>query len=326
MSHLPALQMVEEFQVTALADLESDTARKLAQTYGIPVVVGDHRELTGYVDAAIIALPHHFHLPVALDLMEAGIHVLVEKPMAMTCVECDQMLAASRKAGVRLAVGHMRRYFDSYRLLKQLLDLQAFGKVLSFEAEEAVLFERFKASAFTVKPPAGGVLFDTGPHIIDLLLWLLGDFASVNYWDDARGGVEANSRLEIEVKTGVHGTVELSRTRELQNVLRICCELGTLEVEVHHPAQLLIKSELYTDPLAITKQTDGTSVRRLEPYFAAQLRDFAQAILNHREPFTSGEEGRRSVQVMEHCRQVRQQLGAFSWPRLDDRILARINQ
>lgn len=324
MSHLPASLLVDEVEVVALVDLQLDLVRRLAQTHNIPLSTTDYNEIFDEVDAVIIAVPHHLHAPIAVDFLKRGIHVLVEKPMAISTEECEQMISAARLSQARLAVGLVRRFYDSNRLAKRIIETRFLGDVQRFEAEEAALFDRFKASPFTVLPPAGGVLLDKGPHVLDMLLWLLGDFDELCYWDDAVEGVEANCRIEATTVSGISGTVELSRTRHLDNRIRICCQDGTIEVFTLNPTQVFIDSYLLSGPICASKMVGEEEVRLLVPFFALQLSNFARAILDECELYVPGSEGMRSIAVIERCKRLKQPLEGMPWMRLDRQVIERI--
>lgn len=323
-SHLPASQLVDDITVTALVDVREDFVRDLAQTHNIPTHATDHRAILDAVDAVIVAVPHHLHTPIALDFLNQGVSVLVEKPMAISREECMQMIEAAERSGAQLAVGMMRRFYDANRFVKQCIDTNFLGKVERFEAEEAVLFENFNASPFTLLPPAGGVLLDTGPHVLDLLLWWLGDFATVDYRDDAIAGVEANCQIDILTADSVPGRVDLSRTRQLSNKIRLICQRGTLEISTLNPSQVMIESDLFAGPISAARLLDEKAARQLTPYFARQLADFAAAIQTGHAPFVCGREGMRSVALMERCKAHRQLMETQRWSWLDHRIIDRI--
>src|ERR1700730_15741819 len=112
-SHLPAIRDSEFGTAEALVDLNLSRAKELAQKYDVRISAEDYRDIVDKVDGAIVALPNHLHAPVATDLLRRGIHTLVEKPMALSCHECDQMLQAARSSGAVLAIGLEFRFFDS---------------------------------------------------------------------------------------------------------------------------------------------------------------------------------------------------------------------
>ena len=117
-AHLQAIALSESAEVTMLVDKFLPRARRLADDFNVPTVVDNYQKTFGKVDAAIVALPHHLHAQVAKDFLQNGIHVLVEKPMALNISECDAMIKAAEVSGTKLTVGLARRFFDSSRFVK----------------------------------------------------------------------------------------------------------------------------------------------------------------------------------------------------------------
>ena len=83
-SHLPALEGIKGVKVTALADPQISRTQEIASRFGVPKAAADYREIMDDVDALILALPHHLHAPIGSDVLKAGKHVLMEKPLANT--------------------------------------------------------------------------------------------------------------------------------------------------------------------------------------------------------------------------------------------------
>ncbi len=99
------------------------------------------------------------------------------------------------------------------------------------DIQEGMIYDWPVASDFMFRRDmGGGVLADTGAHVLDLLMYWLGDHASVEYKDDAAGGVEADCELRLTMASGAKGVVRLSRTRNLRNTWILEGERGTLEV------------------------------------------------------------------------------------------------
>ena len=96
--HLPALSLCRSAEAVVLVDADPGRARDLAARFGVPETSTDVRSLPGRVDAAIVALPNSLHAPVSIDLLRQGVHVLVEKPMALNVRECDAMIAAADRS------------------------------------------------------------------------------------------------------------------------------------------------------------------------------------------------------------------------------------
>lgn len=302
--HLPAITLADHVDATVLVDVDAARARKLAERFGVPEVATDTAALPGRVDAAIVALPNSLHAPVSIDLLRHGIHVLVEKPMAMNVRECDEMIAAADAAGAVLAVGHEFRFFDSSLLVRNLLRDGLLGDIRRFEMHQGVIPRWPFATDFFLKKETagGGVLADYGAHVLDLLLWWLGDWADVEYLDDAMGGVESDCEMRLTMRSGLTGTVEISRTRNLRNTCLFEGTRASLEVGVWDPdpeIRLLIADREVS--LAGRARREGSPGLDFTNAFVRQLDDFAAAIREGREPFVPGSEGRRSLALFEAC-------------------------
>ena len=184
--HLPVAACADQVQVVMLADKALPRARELADKHGVTAITSDYRDAIGQVDAAVVALPNHLHAPVTVDLLRHGIHVLVEKPMALTVADCDAMIKAADDTGSVLAVGLIRRFYRASRWAKQVIEEGLLGDIVDFDLREGSIYSWTIASDSTFrKETGGGVLADIGPHSLDLLLWCLGDYSSVDYYDDA---------------------------------------------------------------------------------------------------------------------------------------------
>ena len=300
--HMMVLEATGIADVGAFCDINLERAREFAGEHGVEHALEHYADLPGKVDCAIVALPHHLHGDASSHLLEHGVHVLVEKPMAMTTAECDRMIAAAEKGSTTLAVGVARRFYDATRFVKRMLAQEWLGKVVRFEAREGVVYSWPVASDFMFRREAGGgVLLDTGAHLLDRLVHWFGDHRSVTYLDDSEGGVEADCRLELVMESGALGTVELSRIRQLPNRWVIHCERGTIELDTgFHPEIKIIQPDQPAALLGRAYRPDGRDEEPLD-CFARSFTDFVECFQTGREPVGSGREGRRSVALMEAC-------------------------
>lgn len=311
--HLPAIALSDRVEAAALVDVDAARARTLAERFGVPEVADETGGLTGRVDAAIVALPNSLHAPVSIDLLRRGIHVLVEKPMAMNVRECDEMIAAAASAGAVLAVGHEFRFFDSSLLVRNLLRDGLLGDLRRFEMRQGVIPRWPFATDFFLKKETagGGVLADYGAHVLDLLLWWLGEWAEVEYWDDAMGGIESDCEMRLTMRSGLSGTVEISRTRNLANTCVFEGSRATLEAGIWDPdpeIRLLIADREVSLAGRARRGGEAGSGLDFTRAFVRQLDDFADAVRERREPFVPGTEGRRSLALIEACYARRQPL------------------
>ena len=304
---------------TLLVDINLQRARKLADAFNASRISDDYRS-QGEFDAAIVASPHYLHAPVGIDLLRRGIHVLVEKPMALAATECDEMIAAAEESKAVLAVGLMRRFIRNAQWVNAALDADLLGPIESFDFREGVIYDWPVASAFFFhkETAGGGVLIDTGAHTLDLLLWWMGDVASFEYYDDSYGGVEAECELLLTLASGATGVVELSRTRELRNTAILRGRRGEIEIGLGG------KKYVAANPKEILAYTNGTV--RSDPQlqqlyselFPLQIKDWLRAIETRATPFVPGTVAARSVALIEACYKQRRLL-ELPWVRPNGR-------
>jgi len=309
--HLPTIALSNDVDTAALVDKVLVHACQLAEQYNIPIVEDDYRKIIGQIDAAIVALPNYLHAPITIDLLQHGIHVLVEKPMALKARECDEIIETARDTHTILAIGLDFRFFESSQFVKQLIKKGLLGNIIGFDLRQGLVLKWPTSSGylFQKERAGGGVLIDFGVHVLDLLLWWLGDYEGVEYYDDAMGGVEADCILRLQLECGASGIVELSRTRTLRNTCLIYGEHGTLEVGMWDPDPLVRLTPIDQDFVLTGQVTqDRRTAKTFRDVFRRQLDDFVQAIRQQREPFIPGQEGKRAVRLIEACYATRQLL------------------
>jgi predicted dehydrogenase len=232
--------------------------------------------------------------------------------MALTVAECDFIIDAAREGGTVLAVGLMRRFAHSAQWVKGAIDAGVLGRIESFNVQEGSVYGWPSSSDFILKKQAagGGVLADTGAHTLDLLLWWLGDFESVTYWDDSYGGVEADCKLALALESGATGIVELSRTRNLRQSAILRGEHGSVQIslDIRNPVQLSADPHKLLDHRH--ESISGSHLRKqnIHALFTAQMRNWLRSIARKHDPLVSGGEAKRSVRLMEMCYDNRQLL------------------
>lgn len=309
-NHLPAVAGSARVEPAVLVDVVASRAEHLARQYNVPAVLADYRAIEGIADAAIVALPNHLHAPVTIELLNRGIHVLVEKPMALSASDCDAMIQAATGAGRTLAVGLEFRFFSDSQFIKRLLTEGLLGRISHFDMRMGIISDWPLESnyLFDKERAGGGVLVDLGIHVVDLLLWWLGECVNINYADDSGGGVESNCEIQLEFAGGARGTVELSRARNLRNRCIFHGERGRLTFETwsENPE---FRLDLNGHDSYLTGHLGGASlVRDCESAIAREIDDFAEAIESGREPLVNGVEGRRTIRFVERCYGARRPL------------------
>ena len=182
----------ESGQLVACADLNVARAESLARINSAKVFL-DWRELVGspMLDVVIVSTLHDSLAEIALAAVEAGKHVLVEKPAARSAAEIEPVIDAAAKHGVKVHVGFNHRYHRSLRKAKELVDLGVLGDLMFVRARYGHGARIGYDKEWRADPAlsGGGELIDQGPHLIDLTRWFLGDiidiqgFAHTYFWD-----------------------------------------------------------------------------------------------------------------------------------------------
>jgi len=307
--YLPVLSGLPKIKTVLLVDKNLPRAKKLASKFNIPNVTDDFHQVPEYANSSIIAVPHNLHAPIAIYLLNHGIHLLVEKPMAITVSECKTMIEVAHQHNCVLAVGLIRRFYASSLFIKNFISGGFLGSVYKFDVREGNSYNWPVASDFFFrKEMGGGVLLDTGAHTLDLLLWWLGDWKDVKYFDNAHGGVESDCELHLTLKSGAKGIVELSRTRNLRNTFQIYGEKGKVEVGVGFDPEVILdvgKDKTYLRGYSLFR---GKSKLTFQDMMKLQLEDFVSAIQEDHLPLVPGVEGERAIRLIETCRTNRIQL------------------
>jgi len=307
LGHLPALQALIP---TVLIDPDESRARSLARKFGVPHHSTSLADAAQWAEAACVVVPHHVHASVALELIALGLHVLIEKPLAITLTDCDAIIAAARANNVVLAVAMVRRFARTTKYLKAAIDQGSFGAARTFRLVSGVAGVWPTKSAYLLNPEqsGGGVLMSNGVHDLDLLAYLFGQPEQVNFFADADFGrarrMESDVRIEMSMRSSVNGVVELSRTRDLANGLWIEFEHASLYSPLAGDEVSLTLRNGETLRLSGRLTDDGANsqtAQTLNDMLTNQLDDFAAAVNGLKAPMADGSEGRRAIETITRC-------------------------
>lgn len=315
--HLPAVAACPDVRLVALADPRRERAAELGDRYGAELVTEHAADFVGAVDAAVVATPNNLHAEIASELARAGVHVLVEKPLARTTAECDAIAEAVAVSGVVAAVGHDFRHFPVARTARALLAGGLAGDVESAELRQGAGggWPHTSADAFTRDRMGGGVLIDFGVHMLDLLTWWLGPLEVESYRDDAQGGVETECELRLRTAHGAQVDVELTRLREMRDTTLVRASRATLEIGIFEPA--LLRLAPHGDGGALSGDVPDPEFERapIRTVFLRQLADFVHAVRTGSAPAVPLADGRRAVALVEQAYAVRTPLRRpWDWP------------
>ncbi len=315
--HLPASLHCPEIEIACLVDRNLPRARKLAKQFNVPFVTADHRDLFGRVEGVVNGLPHHLHKPVSVEFLRKGIGVLIEKPMGLNAEEASRIVETAEEHEAPLQVSLKFRHTNAGRKIREMLSGgEETGKLTSFSLTFGAIYRWPVASGFFFDPrySGGGVLLDTGSHILDLLQWCIGPFRRWKYSDDSRGGIEAECFLELDLEHGgeiVPGTVEMSRLRSIPGMLRIVGEKKTVEFDFRYPDRIA------TFETGCDENVQVTSLERQgwEDVQVGPLRTFGETLQGNEGPAT-GRSYLPTQELMSACYGDRAELSR-PWMKID---------
>ncbi|HBE79462.1 MAG TPA: oxidoreductase [Firmicutes bacterium] len=237
-NHARNIKELEQSELKAVCDLAPEKAEKYSRTYGGEVYT-DYRKVLDRPDIDIISIATSSgcHAEIGIAAAEAGKHVIVEKPMALSLHDADRLIAACAQSHVYLGVCHQNRYNQVVQKLRQALETGRFGKLTHATAvirwyRDQHYFEQDSWHGTWAQD--GGVLMNQSIHNIDLLQWMMGQVTGIY------GKITTRQRqIEVEdlglgmltFKSGAQGMIEASSTvypRNLEETLNIFGETGTV--------------------------------------------------------------------------------------------------
>jgi len=300
--------------VAALVDPVPQRAAEVARAYGIsPRMTSRIADLAGHVDGAVIATPNHVHRSVALDCIDAGIGVLIEKPLATSYDEGREIVEAAERTGVALAVGYCLRFRADVVFLKELLDAGYFGRPMRFVHQAGSLGGWAPLSAYNLdrKTAGGGVLVVTASHFLDRMLFFWGFPDGVALRDDGFDGPEANCTTLFRYSDkDLTGMGRYSKTAPLPFGMVLETDRGVVRVADAEGAAIRFIEHRHPSLEQVVRPRSAAPVD--DDVFRLQIRDFVGACRERRAPRVDGRQGLDSLRLIEALYAHRQPL-AESW-------------
>lgn len=273
-------------QFAFVCDLDEKTAREIASERKVDWST-DWRKLIGRVDAASLAVPTELHCEIAGGLLEAGIHVLVEKPIARTLAEADEMIAAASKSGALLQIGHLERFNPALVALRP-------------HVRNPVYFEIHRVGEFTARSLDIDVVLDLMIHDLDIVQWLVGEDVAVtelhavgipiltNKVDAANARLEFSSGAVANITASRVGTEKIRKMRFFQPHDYIAVDYATKHASI---SSLAPPTASGAWPGVQTKSLDIVDVEPLR----AEILAFVAAARDGLPAPVSGMEGRNAL-------------------------------
>ena len=276
---------IEECELVAVVDINEQAANDVAEKHGVESLT-DYESLLGKVDAVSIVVPTRLHYLVARDFLNAGTHVLVEKPITVTVEEADELITIAKEKNVILQVGHLERFNPA---------------IMGLDKEEKPLFiEAHRLSPFNPRANDVSVVLDLMIHDIDIILAMIdSDIARIDASGTAvltQGTDIANARITFE--NGCVANVTASRiSMKMERKMRMFKPSSYISVDFQNRALTKHKTgdkEMFPGvPEIISEESvfeDGDAL--LE-----EIKHFICCIETGKNPLVSGEAGRRALQT-----------------------------
>ncbi|MGG4398689.1 Gfo/Idh/MocA family oxidoreductase [Paenibacillus amylolyticus] len=306
--HIPEYAANENVELVAFADPVVERAEKMAETYGGKAYSSYEQLLANEtVDAVSVCTPNYLHAPMAIAAANAGKHVLVEKPMAVSTEEGEQMIEAAKKNGVYLMVGHNQRLMPPHVKAKEILESGKLGKVLNFRTSfghpgpEGWSVDGAESWFFRKEEAIMGAMGDLGVHKSDFIRYLLNDevsevagFISTLHKEGTK--VDDNATCLLRMKSGAIGTLVASWTqyRAGDNSTVLWCENGVMKIGTVEGDEVIV--ELTNGTVETYKVGAMATNEKQVP--SGVIDAFVESIVTQTPPAISGEEGLRSLQVI----------------------------
>jgi len=305
--HVDSFSKLPDVEVAAIADLNESRLKGTGDRYKIKKRYKDYKELLKdtEIDAVSICLPNYLHAPATIEALNSGKHVIVEKPMAMNADEAQQMVETAEKNKKKLMIAVNNRYRTDSQFLKDLVEQGEIGEVYYGEAGW-IRRMNYAGGWFREKAKSGGgPLIDLGVHMLDLILYLIGDFDAesvygVTYTKVANTDVEDIATAIIRLKSGT--SVHLMATWECfapnlyeHNEIQYLRLYGTEGGAVLHPLRIhkRIKGRLADMVINIRPEEGGKNSRDRE------IEHFIDCIKNDKTPISSGEQGVKVMKILD---------------------------
>jgi inositol 2-dehydrogenase len=289
-------------KLTAVTTSNEERAEQARQCCGDVAIYPNLDALLGAerLDAVCIASSTAAHADNVVQCAAAGLHIFCEKPLALTLAECDRAIAATERAGVKLMVGHVRRFDAGHVKARRHIEAGAIGKPLVFRAISGDVDP--PPPSFANPAVSGGLIVDAMYHDLYVARWLLSDEVERAYAeggalvDPAIGAVGDvdNAVVMLRFTEGAMGTLFVSRTCRYGHDLRVevIGDQGAVQVGYYRqtPVRLLDRGGVHHDMTRTFPQRFGDA-------FVAELQAFVDCVLHDIEPPVTGNDSRATLAV-----------------------------
>jgi len=320
--HLQSYQKHANANLLAVCDLNEERARLAAEKYGATKVFTDYRELLAdpEIDAVSICTWNNTHAEISIAALNAGKHVLVEKPLCRTVEEALRVQEAVKSSGKLLQVGFVRRYDPNAQMLREFADKGEFGDIYFAKASSIRRLGNPGGWFSDIERSGGGPLIDIGVHVIDLCWYMMGrpkpvavsantyrklgnrsnvrnlSFYKAADYDAEKNTVEDMANAMIRFENGASMLVDVSFTlhsKENQQTVKLYGDKGGFEID----PEVVIVTEKHDTIINIQPQTDHKGFD-FDSAFQSEVNHFIASIENGTQPLSPVEDGVEIMKIL----------------------------
>jgi predicted dehydrogenase len=331
--HLPALQKLgDKVDITAFAGRNLDNLRHVASMFNSEAAIyNNYKELLEHADVDVVHIctPNALHAEMTVAALEAGKHVMCEKPMAVNSAEAQRMIDAERRSGKKLSISYQNRFRTDALLLKQACERGELGDIYNAKAHAIRRRGVPTWGAFMDKKlQGGGALIDIGTHALDLTLWCMNNYevhsvTGVTHnrlkqhnqanlfgpWDPEAFEVEESAFAFITMKNGASIYLEcawaINRLDEREAMTTLSGTLGGAEMRRNAftlEDELIFNTEMHGN-LVETKLQNEANIAYVSPASETaadrEIGDWIDAILEDHEPIVKSQEAFAVTRILE---------------------------
>jgi predicted dehydrogenase len=317
--HAAGYKKADNARLIGVTDLSAELAQEKAKKYGAEKVYDSVDKLLAdpAIEAVDIAVPTASHAPLAIKAAEAKKHILLEKPMARTVQECDNIVAAAERNGIKLMVDHSLRFFPPFERCKKLVDGGEIGRMIRMRATH--MGYRYMGWRADPEIAGGGLLIEGVVHPIYLTEWFLGKIRKVAAFT---GKTESDSTIEdivmiaLESENGSFGVIDANLGGpfplwddhlELVGTEGMLIANGAEQQIIRGPPIWHFKEGIWRAyrektfgdefPIDLPNEIEWTWPK----CFVYAVGEFLASIAEDRQPRTTGRDGRRAIEIVHAC-------------------------
>lgn len=312
--HADMVSRNEECELVAVVDTDAAIAAQVAAIYNVPFFTSWHDFKSSGIqaDVANIATPNGLHAANAIEAIESGCHVVIEKPLALTTADCDAVLECVKKNGRQVFCVMQNRYSPPMQWLKELLSDAVLGRVYIVDVHCYWNRDSRYYTGDTWKGTDnldGGTLFTQFSHYVDLVYWLFGDLQNIsarfnNFNHNGVIGFEDSATVIFDTAAGANGTISYTTSvwdKNMESTLVVIGEKGTVKIGGQYMDKVEychIKDYNMEDGLTgEAMQLSGYSDAKANHYYVIQ--NVVDVLKSRSAITTTAEEGAKVVDIIE---------------------------